>query len=186
MTAFEQAWGIAKFDRVVLYPRVMENDPEFPQFSSRGPTAFTSITPNRPSGARSMIRLPQLARRSRRRGDSSDERDLRLIHDFITNDAHEDMHVAMARIGEFYDEPLADEIPAHIAHALAYSQRPRELNPRDSVFRDLDEGMSPTEMAVRSGIESAKFHHNVRRGRHTQGREAFKPYSNSSSDRRNP
>ena len=154
MTAFDRAWGIAKFDRVLLYPRELENDPESPLFSSRGPTAFTSIPQNRHSGAKSTIRLPQLARRSRRRGDSMDERDLRLIHDFIADDAHEDMHVAMARIGEFYNEPLADEIPAHIAHALAYSQRPRDLNPRDSVFRDLDSGMSPTEMAVRSGIES--------------------------------
>ena len=183
MSPFDQAWNIMKFDRVVLYPKEMENNPESPMFSSRGPTAFTSIPQNRHSGARSAIRLPQLARRSRRRGDSSDERDLRLIHDFITSDAHEDMHVAMARIGEFYNEPLADEIPAHIAQALAYSQRPRELNPRDSVFRDLDEGMTPTEMAVRSGIESAKFHHNVRRGRHTQGREAFKPADSDYMDR---
>ena len=183
MTAFEQAWGIAKFDSVVLYPRFMENDPEFPQFSSRGPTAFTSIPINKPSRARSMIRLPQLARRSRRRGDSMDERDLRLIHDFISSDAHEDMHVAMARIGEFYDDPLADEIPAHIADALVFSQRPRELNPKDSVFQDLDSGMSPTEMAVRSGIESAKLHHNVMRGRHTTGRESFAPADSDYIDR---
>ena len=183
MTAFEQAWDIAKFDRVLLYPREFENDPEFPLFSSRGATAFTSIPRNRHSGAKSTIRLPQLARRSRRRGDSMDERDLRLIHDFISDDAHEDMHVAMARIGEFYNDPLADEIPAHIAHALAFSQRPRELNPKDSVFQDLDAGMSPTEMAVRTGIETAKLHHNVKRGRHKQGREEFKPADSDYIDR---
>ena len=112
-----------------------------------------------------------------------DERDLRLIHDFISDDAHEDMHVAMARIGEVYNDPLADEIPAHIAHALAFSQRPRELNPKDSVFQDLDAGMSPTEMAVRTGIETAKLHHNVKRGRHKQGREEFKPADSDYIDR---
>ena len=92
----------------------------------------------------------------------SDLYDLRQEHNMMGTDVHEDMHVAIDRIGESSDNPYHNELPAHIAETLQFTRRPREtINSNDVVLQDLDSGMSPTEVAVKRGKEGAMRHQQV-------------------------
>jgi len=165
MTAFDQAWSVVKA-YPLLWPKELDNDPEFGAFfATNEPSAFTAI-PKKGSKkkAASFVRLPNLWNENKRRNDSPDERDERLAHDYMEADVHEDVHVAMDNIGETSDTPLHNEIPAVIGQALQFQRRPRHLNPYDTTWDMLDEGMSPTEVAVKQGRGLAEHHQQVKRG----------------------
>ena len=167
MTAFDRAWDLAKA-YPLLWPKELDDDPEFGAFfGTNEPSAFTTIPNQKGRGlgrkASSFVRLPNLWRESRKRNDSPDERDERLLHDYMESDVHEDIHVAMDNIGESSDVPLHNEIPAIIAQALQFQRRPRRLNPYDKTWELLDEGVSPTKVAVDMAMGIAPHHQQAKR-----------------------
>ena len=162
MSPFDQAWSAVKA-YPLLWPKELDNDPDLGAFfNPNAASAMTAVHPRR--GAASFVRLPNLTRESRRRSDSSEERDERLAHDYMEADVHEDTHVAMDRIGETSDNPIHNEIPATIAQALQFQRRPRHLNPHDKTWELLDEGVSPTKVAVDLGMGLAPHHQQVKGG----------------------
>ena len=170
--AFDQAWGLAKA-YPLLWPKELDNDPDFGDFfDTSGPSAFTVIPTQqgRSKGkkAASFVRLPNLWRGTsrRRRNESPDDKDLRLIHDYLESDVHEDIHVAMDNIGETSDVPLHNEIPAIIGQALQFQRRPRRLDPNDKTWENLDAGVSPTKTAVDTALGLAPHHHQAKRGKY--------------------
>ena len=186
MNPFDKAWSFLKSE-MLLWPPELNNyrDPDTGEPERRMPGRFRKPAPGgftqlyrKPGLARSYVGLPNMERPGSRIGLNStlnddaisdkekkkvsDLYDLRQEHNVIGTDIHEDMHVAMDRIGETSDNPYHNELPAHIAETLQFTRRPREtINSNDVVLQDLDSGMSPTEVAVKRGKQGAMMHQQV-------------------------
>ena len=186
MTAFDQAWALLK-SQMLLWPPELNNyrdpntgEPErkMPgQFKKPGAPGFTQLY-QQPGLARSYVALPNMeppgsrvhlnstlndpAISDKDKAGVQGRYDERLVHNVMGTDVHEDMHVAMDRIGETSDNPYHNELPAHIAQTLQYTRRPRETMGSDNaMLQDLDSGMSPTEIAVKRGKQGAMRHQAV-------------------------
>lgn len=135
MTAFETAWDLLK-NEWKLFP---EKDNEMHQIGGDRPAGYNMVNLKNLGATTSHVNLPFIEQL----GSEQD-----TATNVLETTAHEDTHEAMAKIGEFYDDPKKDEYAPHISQAI---------------MRTRDKGkftMPVTELARML----MRFHPQVRRG----------------------
>ena len=115
MTAFDTAWDLLKAEWK-LFPK---EDDEKHMIDGFRPAGYNTIDLKNLGATTSHVNLPFISQH----GDEED-----LARNVLDLTAHEGTHEAMAKIGEFYDDPKKDEYPPHITEAIMAARRQGEYS----------------------------------------------------------
>ena len=105
MNAFDEAWSIAK-TQLKLFPK---EDNEKHMIHGSSPAGYSRVNLNDLGATTSHVNLPFVSQL----GSEED-----IAREVLATIAHEGTHEAMAKIGEFHDNPRIDEYAPHISEAI--------------------------------------------------------------------
>jgi len=135
MTAFDRAWALLK-NEWKLFPK---KDNEMHQIDGERPAGYSMVDLKNLGATTSHVNLPFVEQLGS---------DQEIAEKVLETTAHEDTHEAMAKIGEFYDNPAKDEYAPHITEAIMAT-------------RDKGQFAMPVTQLARMLM---RFHPQVRRG----------------------